>query len=51
MNQQVHSTDQEMSRPYQASAQDASMDAEAAAKSGYQHSEVVKSFTLDPSAG
>jgi hypothetical protein len=50
MNQPVHLTDQEMSRPFPASAQDASMDVKAVAKSGYQHSEDVKYFTLDPSA-
>jgi hypothetical protein len=45
MKQPVHSIDQETLHPCQASAQDASMDVEAVAKSGYQHSEDVKYFT------
>ena len=47
MSQQTHSTDQEMSRPYLAYAQDALMDVGAVAKFGYRPLEVVKYFILD----
>jgi len=49
MSQPALSIDLEMCHPCLAYAQDVSMDVEAAAKFGYQHSEEEKYFILDRS--